>query len=158
MLRRGKKEISSEEDWLAELRKLHTVDQRKRRHTAGKAEEIRPQADLLKQAKAYPLMRQVQKNFLNGGGLLDASEGVGRYDRAVTLVWQGSVSEPRRPNPKDPSDYFYVQVGLRRGDLWVNNRRTPAKTMAELRHYILKACQSPAKFDRDERKSQLSTE
>jgi len=141
-----------EEEWLAQLRQLHQADKAKRSGTDQQNQKAEKQRDLLQRTRAYQLMREVQKYFLNGGGLLDASEGVGRYDRAITLVWQGPISQARRPNSKDPDDYFSIQVGLRSGDLWVNDRRTSATTSDELRHHLLKACQKPAHLDRSKSK------
>jgi hypothetical protein len=147
---KNKDSLHPEEEWLAQLRELYEKDKTVQHKKEQKAKEVKSGEDLLRRTRAYQLMRQVQKTFLNGGGLLDASEGVGQYDRAITLVWQGSISQARRPNPKDPSDYFYIQVGLRGEHLWVNDQRTPAKTTAELRQHILRACQNPACFKRDE--------
>jgi len=137
-----------EDEWLTQLRQLHEADKAKQSEPDQQNQKVGKQRDLLQRAKVYQLMRQVQKYFLDGGGLLDASKGVGRYDRAITLVWQGPVSQARRPNSKDPSDYFYVRVGLRSGALWVNDRRTSATTSDELRHHLFQVCQKPARFNR----------
>jgi hypothetical protein len=65
------------------------------------------------------------------------------YDRLLALVWQGPISEARRPDPNDPELYSYILVGVRQGKVWVNSKRLPEATPEVLKQALLAACKNP---------------
>lgn len=140
------------DDWLQQLSQLHEADKAKRKAEAKQPPEQRRQhqaADLLRQSKAHTLLREVQKVFLGGKGLLDVFESAGQYDRGISLVWQGPISAARKPNPNDPEAYQYILVGVRQGKLWVNGKPVPSATPEALKIALLEACKNPERAKRN---------
>ncbi len=137
------------DDWLQQLRQLREDDLA--RHPARlEAEEQAPSpqrqaSDLLRQARAHELLRQVQKTLLDGQGLLDIFERKGQYDRVLTLVWQGPISAARKPDPDDPAGYSYILVGVRNGRLWVNGKALPEASPAALKAALVLAARNPGR-------------
>lgn len=137
------------DDWLQQLQQLREND-RARQQDRLKAEEQvqspqRQASDLLRQARAHELLRQVQKTLLGGQGLLDIFERKGQYDRVLTLVWQGPISAARKPDPDDPAGYSYIMVGVRNGRLWVNGKALPEATPAALQAALVRAARNPGR-------------
>ncbi|RMF00606.1 MAG: hypothetical protein D6768_12400, partial [Chloroflexi bacterium] len=96
------------DNWLEQLRQIHDADKIKQQALAAKAEQAEQQnaaAELLRRHRAHELLRLVQKNLLDGQGLLTVVEKPRKFDRAIVLAWQGPVSDARRPNPKSGEDY-----------------------------------------------------
>ena len=146
------------DDWLEDLYQLYEEDKAKRQAEAEaeakkkQQEEARQNqaSELLRQSRAYELLRQVQKALLGGNGLLDVFEASNDYDRTITLVWQGSISEARKPDPEDPADCYYILVGVRHGRVWVNDRPLSSPTPKALQIALLQAAKNPErqKLDR----------
>jgi len=94
--------------WLDELYNLREED-KARRQTEPEpldlsvltAQREKQAADVLRQADAHNLLRRVQRALLDGKGIIDIFEHKSNYERLITLVWQGSVSMARNPNPED---------------------------------------------------------
>ncbi len=137
------------DDWLEQLHQLHEVDKTKHQPKVKPKEQqqnkLNQAADLLRQSKAHNLLRQIQKTLLKGGGLLDIFDAAGRYDRVITLAWQGPISAARKPNPDDPEDYRYILVGVRRGKLWVNGKSLSSASPESLKAALLQACKNPGR-------------
>ena len=136
------------DDWLDELQKLRDEDEARqqtqvealdtsvlnRQNEAGQA---------LRQCDAHNLLRQVQKVLLGGKGVIDIFDTTRQYDRAIALIWQGPVSDARKPNPDDPEPYNYILVGVRQDELWVNGKQLSEVTPESLKAAILAACKKP---------------
>lgn len=137
------------DDWLQQLRQLRENDRTRRQDRPGAREQVhspqRQASDLLRQARAHELLRQVQKTLLDGQGLLDIFERKGQYDRVLTLVWQGPISAARKPDPDDPAGYSYILVGVRNGRLWVNGKALPEATPAALQAALVLAAKNPGR-------------
>lgn len=135
-------------DWLDELQKLRRADQKKRlRKQTGDTLDLsvlQPQAaDLLRQCDAHKFLRRVQDVLLGGKGELDFFEQAGKYDRVISLVWQGPVSQARKPNPEDPASYRYIFVGARGGKVYVNGKPLPAITPEALKSALVEGSKKP---------------
>lgn len=138
------------DDWLDEIRQLREADHTARQQSEQQAQEETDAREamavnLLRQTRAHELLRQVQKALLNGQGALDIFDRAGDYDRAITLTWQGHISEARRPDHNDPSPMYYIAVGVRDDKLWVNDQPLPTNTTAVLKKALLAASRNPGK-------------
>ena len=135
------------DDWLNQLNQIREDDKAKRQQAQAETEPLTlPQnqaVDLLRQIKAHELLRQVQRALLGGQGTLDVFDQAHDYDRLLALVWQGPISEARRPDPNDPELYSYILVGVRQGKVWVNSKRLPEATPEALKQALLAACKNP---------------
>lgn len=139
------------DDWLNQLQQLHDADKAKRqaetdKKSQQKKEEQRQQQQaikLLRQSQAHELLRQVQKVLLDGSGTLNISNQVGNFERVITLSWQGSISEARRPSPETEDNVSYIMVGVRQGKLWVNDKRVSPPKPEALKTALLDACKNP---------------
>jgi hypothetical protein len=134
------------DDWLDQLNQIREAD--KAKHQAKPEAEPAPPpqnlaVELLRQIKAHELLRQVQRALLGGQGTLDMFDRAQDYDRLLALVWQGPISEARRPDPNDPELYSYILVGVRQEQVWVNNKRLPEATPEALKQALLAACKNP---------------
>jgi hypothetical protein len=126
-------------DWLDELRQHREAKQAQDQPTP----EPPPPPDLLSQCKAYELLRQVQKALLDGEGLLNAPVTQTRYEQIMTLVWQGPVYAARKPKEDDPEDMYYILVGVRKGQVYVNGKKVNPITLEALKPMLVEAAKSP---------------
>lgn len=140
------------DDWLDELRQLHESDKARQQAAAEpldlsilSAQLNQQAADLLRQVDAHNLLRQVQKALLNGKGIIDIFEHTNRYERAISLAWQGPISAARKPNAKDPEDYLYILIGVYQGKLYVNDEEVSPVTPEALKIALRKAAQNPGR-------------
>ncbi len=148
------------DDWLAQLEQLHNEDKTKRQAAAQaeaaqqkQSEVQKNQAqELLRQGKAYELMRQVQKALLGGKGLLKVHEADKKYDRIIILRWQGPISEARNPDPNLKEDIYHILVGVRDEELWVNGKKVAETTPDALKVALLEASQNPGRQKRGQTK------
>lgn len=137
--------------WLDEIYQLRETDKQKRQEET-KAENLdlsllkRPTAaDLLQRCEAHKLLRRVQQALLDGKGLIDIFEHDSKYERLISLVWQGPISEARVPNPQDPEDYRYITVGAREGKVYVNGKELASITPEGLKEALVAACKNPGR-------------
>lgn len=137
-------------DWLDELYQLREAD--KQNQTAPESQtELdlsllqRPKeaADLLRQCDAHKLLRRVQRALLDGKGIIDFFEQAGTYDRIISLIWQGPISNARTPNPEDPEPYQYIFVGVRNGKVYVNGKPLPTAIPEALKEALVEASKNP---------------
>jgi hypothetical protein len=139
------------DDWLAQLSQLHEEDKAKRQANAQAEAQKKRQKDarknqageLLRQSRAYELLRQVQKALLGGQGLLDILEATDEIDRAITLIWQGPISNARKPDPEDSEAYYHISVEVKEGKLWVNGKSLALATPTALKAALLQASKNP---------------
>lgn len=140
------------DDWLTQLRQLRERDKTSRQPVEEvvdlsvlQAQRVQQAADLLRQADALNLLRQVQKALLDGKGVLDVFEQTQRYDRAISLAWQGSISEARKPDPKSTEAYQYILIGVREGKLYVNDKEVVPASPEVLKEALLEAAKKPGR-------------
>ncbi len=135
------------DDWEKQLRSLYetdkSIEQAKLTQQQQEQQKFEQAIELLQKVKAHELLRKTQELLLNGAGALVIYEKSVEYDRAIVLAWQGSVSNAQRPNPQSPEGYSYIAVGVRNGQLLVNNQPVPATSDA-LRTALLEAAKNPA--------------
>jgi hypothetical protein len=138
------------DNWLNELRQLREQDKISRQPTVESldlsllaVQRAQQAADLLRQADALNLLRQVQKALLDGKGVLDIFEQTQRYDRAISLAWQGPLSEARKPDPKSTEAYQYILIGVRQGTLYVNDKKVTPATPQALKIALVEAARKP---------------
>lgn len=137
--------------WLAQLRQLHDEDKARREAEAAQqqqqAQQEQTQQDaiiaLLKESRAHELLRQVQKALLDGNGTLSVYDKARTFDKAIVLAWQGPISDARRPAPDSPDPVFFILVGVRQGQLWVNQRPVKTPTPNALKAALLEAAKNP---------------
>jgi hypothetical protein len=137
--------------WLDQLRRLHDEDKAKHEAKKPKKPEKSPGSranEILRKSQAHQSLRDMQKFLLNGGGTLDIFDRGGDYDRGVTLAWQGSISEARKPDINDPEPYNYILVGVRNNTLWVNGKRLADTKPATLKAALLEAGKNPEQEER----------
>jgi hypothetical protein len=137
-------------DWLDELRQLHEADKQKHEEEARALDlsvlrRSEQAADLLSKCQAYRLLRRAQQALLAGKGQIDISEHTEKYERVITLVWQGPISNARMPDLNDPEDYQYVAVGTRGGKVYVNEQVLEPVTPEALKVALIKASKKPAR-------------
>ncbi|NJN96978.1 MAG: hypothetical protein HC875_24220 [Anaerolineales bacterium] len=140
------------DDWLNQLRQLRERDKASRQPVEEvvdlsvlQAQRVQQAADLLRQADALNLLRQVQKALLDGKGILDVFEQTQRYDRAISLAWQGSISEARKPDPKSAEAYQYILIGVREGKLYVNDKEVVPASPEILKKALVEAARKPGR-------------
>lgn len=141
-----------DDNWLDELHQLHKQDKAKHKAAVEQldlsvlpSQRNKEAADLLRQVDALNLLRQVQKVLLNSKGVLDIFEQTQRYERAISLAWQGSISAARKPDPKNPEAYQYILIGVRRGKLYVNDKEVAPVTPEALKIALLEAAKKPGR-------------
>lgn len=133
--------------WAAQLRQLHDADKAKRQ--AETAQQLRTQGrqqaevELMRQSKAHALLRQVQKAYLDGEGVIKVFENVEGCSVVLVLMWQGPISAARVPDRLE-EPYSYISVGVKDGRLWVNGKALSKATAEGLRVALLQACKEPA--------------
>lgn len=129
-------------DWLDDLRQIR----------AGKLAASRPQPlppppptadDLLKKCKALELLRQVQKALLGGEGLLNPPATQNKYEKVLTLVWQGPIYAARKPEENTTEDMFFIMVGVKKNQVYVNGKKLADSTPEALKVMLVEAAKSP---------------
>ncbi|MDX1522033.1 MAG: hypothetical protein R3264_10430 [Anaerolineae bacterium] len=135
-------------DWLDELNQI-------REDAVAKEEEETKQLDvsnLKREAKsknvlvivdAHTALRRMNQVLLGGKGVVDLFDSSRDYDRAIGLVWQGSIAKPRRPSPEDDSPTFYILVGAKDERVFVNGKRLRYTTPESLKEALVKAAKNP---------------
>ncbi|GAB4461398.1 MAG: hypothetical protein Kow0031_40530 [Anaerolineae bacterium] len=143
-------EMTVSKNWLAQLRQLH--DDRARREAEAAQQQQQAQRELaqqdaitvlLRESRAHELLRQVQKALLDGGGTLTLYDKARTFDKAIVLAWQGPISDARRPAPNSAEPVYYILVGVRQGQLWVNRQPVKTPTPAALKAALLEAAKNP---------------
>lgn len=137
--------------WLAQLRQLHDEDKARRDAEATQQQqqaqkELAEQdtiTTLLRESRAHELLRQVQKALLDGNGTLSVYDKARTFDKAIVLAWQGPISDARRPTPDSSDPVFYILVGVRQGQLWVNQQPIKTPTPNALKAALLAAAKNP---------------
>ena len=127
-------------DWLDELRQIRTSKQ-----AADQPQTPPPPTadDLLKQCKALDLLRQVQKALLNGGGVLNPPMNPSKYEQVMSLVCQGEVYAARKPEENTTEDMFYILVGVKKGQVYVNGQKIDPISPEALKAALVEAAKSP---------------
>ena len=92
------------------------------------------------------LARRLQSALLGGKGIIDIFDSQDDYDRIITLVWQGPISNARKPNPEDPAEYQYISVGARGKRLFVNDKEVTSLTPEALKIALVEAAKKPGKL------------
>jgi hypothetical protein len=136
------------DDWLNQLQQLRDADKTKHQPPVEidvESQRKQQAVDLLRKSRAHELLRQVQKTLLGGQGTLDFFDRKGDYERVISLVWQGPISEARRPDPDDSEPYNYILVGVRKETLWVNGKKVAEATPETLKTALLEACRKPGR-------------
>ena len=136
------------DDWLDELRKVREEDQAR---VEAEIDELNLQVldrknqaiEVLRQSDAHNLLRKVQKVLLGSKGVIDILDTTEQYDRALTLAWQGSISNARVPRTEDPDDYHYILVGAKGDQLFVNGKLLKSATPDMLKSALVWASKNP---------------
>lgn len=141
------------DDWLDELHQLHEQDKASQQadieqldlSILASKQAAQQAVDLLRQTNAHNLLRQMQKALLEGKGVLDVFGKSDRYDRAISLSWQGSISAARKPDPKNPEAYQFILIGVREGKLYVNDKEVAPTTPEVLKKALVAAAKNPGR-------------
>ncbi len=134
------------DEWLEQLQQLHQADKSRSQPEPIPPEQRLPEAaELMRQSKAHELIRQLQKVLLDGKGLVDIFDTTNKYERVISLVWQGPISDARKPDPDDPEPFYYIFVAVRAGKLWVNDKSLQGTTPQVLKTALLQAAKKPGR-------------
>ncbi|MEM7346837.1 MAG: hypothetical protein AAF485_21570 [Chloroflexota bacterium] len=135
------------DDWLDQLQQIRDEDQAEHdavtRKKQAKVEQHNKALDLLRKYHVHELLRQIQKTLLSGHGTLDIFDIPHKYERVITLSWQGPVSAARKPATKDDEPYNYIMVGVRQGHLWINDKKIKKPNEQTIKAALLEACRKP---------------
>ncbi|MCB0190886.1 MAG: hypothetical protein KDJ65_02980 [Anaerolineae bacterium] len=136
------------DSWLDALEQLRRADEIKQvksisSHASSSSHLHEEAAAALKQSEAHKLLRQVRKVLLRDNGTIDIFDESDKYDRVISLVWQGTISKARRPDREDPADFNYIMIGAKGKHLYVNNKPLKKASPEALKAALLKAAQKP---------------
>jgi len=146
------------DNWLDELYRMHNEDKTKQQSSKKTApldmsvlskNRVELAAAVMRTVNAHTLMRRLQSALLGGKGIIDVFDSKDDYDRIITLVWQGPISNARKPNPEDPTEYQYISVGARGKKLYVNDQEVTSLTPEALKIALVEAAKNPGKVKRD---------
>lgn len=145
-------------DWLDELNTLREADK------AKQAAQAKPQpleqivqnrqeqaARTLKKCEAHKLLRRVQNVLLGGKGLIDLGQS-GDYDQAMSLIWQGPISEARAPRANDPVELQSIVIGAKGNELYVNGQQVSSVTPEALKPALVWAAKNPLRRSNESKK------
>mgnify|MGYP001240631774 CR=1 FL=1 len=136
-------------DWLDQLSQLRDEDQKQQEELSKKLDLSvlgrRDQAKTaLKVAEAHNLLRRMNAVLLGNKGLIDVFDSIENYDEAITLVWQGPISQARRPNPDNPAPVSYVMISAKGRNIYVNHKKCQI-TPEAMKAALVQAAQNPLK-------------
>lgn len=142
--------------WLDELYRMHNEDKAKQQALQKNVADLNvlPEnraelaAAVMRSVNAHNLMRRLQSALLGGKGIIDIFDSKDDYDRIITLVWQGPISNARKPDPEDPTEYQYISVGARGKRLFVNDQEVASLTPEALKIALVEAAKKPGKLKR----------
>ncbi len=137
-------------DWLDELDDIRKDDETKQQEQKAKIDlsssnRYEQATSVLKICNVHTLLRRVNGALLHDKGVIDIFDRTDEYDRAITLVWQGSVSKARTPDTTDPSEFQYIVVGAKGSKLYVNGRNLKSNTPETLKKTLVWAAKNPKK-------------
>ena len=135
-------------NWLDELEELYEADKKKQQEPQATNQPLLKQpdaADILRSLNAAKLLQRVQSILLRGGGGIVVNEHHSVFDQAISLVWQGSISAARAPDPEDPTDYYFIAVGVKGQKVYVNNKHLVNPTPQTLRQALVEAAKQPGR-------------
>lgn len=135
--------MNNADEWVAQLREVYETDkarQQAKETSSADSEPVLTSELLLQQCKAHELMRQVQKTLLDGRGKLQFYEDVGGYDRAIVLMWVGTISDASEPASIEEVDASII-VGANGEGIFVNDTRLSEATPGALRQALLDVAQ-----------------
>ncbi|MBE7550400.1 MAG: hypothetical protein HS126_04890 [Anaerolineales bacterium] len=143
--------------WLDELYQMHNEDKAKQQ-TLQKSDpldlsvlsknRVELAAAVMRSVNAHNLIRRLQSALLGGKGIIYIFDSKDDYDRVISLVWQGPISNARKPNPEDPTEYQYISVGARGKRLYVNDQEVSSLTPEALKKALVEAAKKPGKIKR----------
>lgn len=143
--------------WLDELYQMHNEDKAKQQSLQKNdpldlsilsKNRVELAAAVMRSVNAHNLMRRLQSALLGGKGIIDVFDSKDDYDRVITLVWQGPISNARKPDPEDPTEYQYISVSARGKKLYVNDQEVTSLTPEALKKALVEAAKKPGKIKR----------
>jgi hypothetical protein len=140
-------------DWLDDLNQIREDDKAKleevnRTLDSSLLDKKNSQAKsihLLAVCDAHNSLRKMNRVLLDGKGIIDIFDTSEKYDRVMTLVWQGPVSAARPPSQNDASDAFYIMVGAKDDKIFVNGKALKGTTPEALKAALVNAARKPAR-------------
>ena len=148
------------DDWLTELQLIREeakAEQREKQAAReAQAAQLKSTVDLLKQVNGLEFLRDIQKNVLNGQGLLEQLDDTGKYERALALRWDGSIAAPTRPKEGEQAQHG-ILIGVTKDQLFVNENRVSPATAQTLQKSLLQLLRNADKPQQTESKPQQNT-
>lgn len=145
------------DDWLKELQLIREeakAEQReKQAEREAKAAQLKSTVDLLKQVNGLEFLRDIQKNVLNGQGLLEQLDDTGKYERALALRWDGPMAAPTRPKDEGQAQHG-ILIGVAKNQLFVNENLVSPATSQALQKSLLQLLRNLDKPQQAEAKPQ----
>ena len=136
------------DSWLDDLEALYEADKKKQEEppvTAPGLLQPPAAADILRSLNALKLLQRVQSILLRGGGSIDEYDHHSSFDRLVTLVWQGPISAARPPAAEDPTDFYFIAIGVKGQKVYVNDKHLANPTPQTLRQALVTAAKQPGR-------------
>ena len=142
------------DNWMDELYQMHEEDKTKQEAQKKvvpldlsilSQNRIELAAATLRSVNAHAVMRRLQSALLGGKGVIDTFDSKDDYDRIITLIWQGTFSTARKPDPHASEEYWYISVGAKGKRLYVNDKEVAPITPEALKAALVKAAKSPGR-------------
>lgn len=133
-------------DWLEELDNIRRSDAEQPKEPVLNLSILNrheKSVNALKICDAHNLLRKVNNVLLHGKGLIDVFDRTNEYDRAITLVWQGPISQARKPNTDDSSGFQHIVVGANGSKVYVNGHPLEHNTPDSLKKALVWAARNP---------------
>lgn len=136
------------DSWLDDLEQLRRADEIKQAKSVSPPSHPsvtthEEAAVALRQSQAHKLLRQVRSVLLQDNGTIDIFDESDKYDRVISLVWQGPISNARRPDSNDPADFSYIMIGAKGKRLYVNHKPLKKTSPEALKAALLQAAKKP---------------
>ena len=132
------------DDWLEQLRQIRAGYRRVAQESVVPETASQAHDQLLKEARAFEFLRDIRRELLGGAGRIESFDNSGGYDLVLALMWDGPISQPRKPSAGS-SDGYHIFVAVRDRQLWVNGRPIAANTAEALQMALLEAARSPGR-------------
>jgi len=131
-------------NWLDDLQKIRQAHQQAATEPPPPKKPGVELDQLLKESRAFELLRDVRRVLLGGVGRIELFEQAGGYDMVLALLWDGPVTNPRRPR-SNSADTYHIFIGVQKNRLWVNGKPLKTGTATALQAALLEAARNPGR-------------
>ena len=129
-------------NWKQELRKIKESEVQKKSPKKKLVARAQTPDTLLKQVKAFELLRDMREILLDRVGVIELFEDASGYDLVMALMWDGPIATPKPPRP-DSKSRHHIFVGVKGKRLYVNGKVLQKNTEERLQKALLQAAKEP---------------